>query len=98
MTTPISHQISTGTFTRDPRVQSPSEDAFRADPVCADRPQERERFARGLLAAAIFTLGLAACGEAVDDTTGTVPADPTITETAPLDNTAPPAEPITPVQ
>lgn len=58
-------------------------------------PAEGERFARGLLAAAIFTLGLAACGEAVDDPTGTVPADPDTTETRPLND---PAPPVTPVQ
>ena len=55
------------------------------------RPERADAFAKGLLAAAIFTLGLAACGEPTDDVTGTVPADPAIEETQPV-------EPVTPTQ
>ena len=49
------------------------------------------RFRLGFLAAAAFTLGLAACDDAGDDVTGTVPADPAIEE-------AQPVEPVTPTE
>ena len=57
----------------------------------ADRPARTDAFAKGILAAAIFTLGLAACDEPGDDVTGTVPEDTTIQEVQPV-------EPATPTQ
>ena len=76
---------------------------FSAPPLSGSRrrlagprrqPEGGEAFARGLLAAAVFALGLAACGEAGDDVTGTVPNDTTIEEVQPVV----PAEPVTPVE
>lgn len=72
-------------------------DGIPADADAA-RPPDPERhvlvFGRSLLVVALFALGLMACGEPIDDTTGTVPVDPDIERVEPLE----PSERVEPVE